>query len=133
MRQPGPKYNGRLLIVSNRLPITVKDDMENRTFFVPTSGGLASALSFLSESMEFKWFGWPGAEILHENETSVRRELIETYKAVPVLLDNRLGQDYYNGFSSPCNQQMYYFCSANEDTRLSALATFALLSTQNAL
>lgn len=53
----------RLLVVSNRLPVTIKrnskENEEGWTFEL-SSGGLVSALSGLKKLMSFLWIGWPG-------------------------------------------------------------------------
>ena len=53
--------NLRLLVVSNRLPVTVnKDPTTNEYDFKMSSGGLVAALSGLKKMMSFTWIGWPG-------------------------------------------------------------------------
>jgi trehalose-6-phosphate synthase len=51
-----------LLIVSNRLPVTLVKDVNNPHGWSSTmsSGGLVSALSGLKKMMKFVWIGWPG-------------------------------------------------------------------------
>lgn len=52
----------RLLVVSNRLPVTIKGNPGNEqgwTYHL-SSGGLVSALSGLKKLMSFLWIGWPG-------------------------------------------------------------------------
>lgn len=67
----------RLLVVSNRLPVTIKkatlsdDDGSESTSATTTapwiysmsSGGLVSALAGLKKIMSFVWIGWPGRSI----------------------------------------------------------------------
>lgn len=51
----------RLLVVSNRLPVTITKDKESGEYtFKMSSGGLVSALSGLKKMMSFTWIGWPG-------------------------------------------------------------------------
>lgn len=50
----------RLIVVSNRLPITVAQDSAGKWVFKESSGGLVSALSGLKKEMGFIWVGWPG-------------------------------------------------------------------------
>jgi trehalose-6-phosphate synthase len=51
----------RLLVVSNRLPVTVtKNASTNDYDFKMSSGGLVAALSGLKKQMSFTWIGWPG-------------------------------------------------------------------------
>ena len=53
----------RLLIVANRLPITLKPLDNGGYDFQASSGGLAAGLKGLSDQMKFEWFGWPGTEV----------------------------------------------------------------------
>ena len=51
-----------LLVVSNRLPVTLVKDVNNPHGWSSTmsSGGLVSALSGLKNMMKIVWIGWPG-------------------------------------------------------------------------
>ncbi len=50
----------RLLIVSNRLPVTAQRDHEGAVTFVPSVGGLATALSGRRRDAADLWLGWTG-------------------------------------------------------------------------
>ena len=50
---------GRVLIVSNRLPVTVQES-GGSVEVVPSAGGLASGLRGYYQSASAKWIGWPG-------------------------------------------------------------------------
>jgi trehalose 6-phosphate synthase len=88
-----------LIIVSNRLPITIKKLNPDSYACSQSTGGLAGALSGLAKSMPFRWFGWPGLEIPQADEELVRRKAAE-YDVLPIFLENDLAHRYYNGFSS---------------------------------
>lgn len=95
-----PEVQGRLLLVSNRLPITIKRDDEGHYTFGQSSGGLVSGLSGLSKSTTFQWYGWPGLEV-PENETGpMVKKLKDEHNAIPVFVDDELADRHYNGFSS---------------------------------
>lgn len=49
----------RLLVVSNRLPITITKTDTDYSLKM-SSGGLVTALSGLKKMMAFTWIGWPG-------------------------------------------------------------------------
>ena len=49
----------RLIIVSNRLPITI-DNSDGHLNYYPSSGGLATGLASLGDDIEKIWVGWPG-------------------------------------------------------------------------
>lgn len=50
----------RLIVVSNRLPVTIKKGKDGEWQFSMSSGGLVSALSGCKKHMKFVWLGWPG-------------------------------------------------------------------------
>lgn len=89
----------RLIIVSNRLPITIKKLEDESYECSKSTGGLAGALGGLAKSMPFRWFGWPGLEIPQEDEEIVRQKVAE-YNVLPIFLGSDLANMYYNGFSS---------------------------------
>lgn len=100
------KGESRLLLVSNRLPITIKRSQDGGYDFSMSSGGLVSGLSGLSKSTTFKWYGWPGIEVPNNEAGHLKERLIEEYNAIPVFIDDELADRHYNGFSSkqadPC-------------------------------
>ena len=99
----------RLIIVSNRLPITIKKLGNGNYECSQSTGGLAGALGGLAKSMHFRWFGWPGLEIPRQDEEFVRQKVAE-YNVLPIFLGNELANMYYNGFSSqfPLLLQVYW-------------------------
>jgi len=50
----------RLIVFSNRLPVTISRSSEGVYKFKMSSGGLVSALSGMKRDMKFIWIGWPG-------------------------------------------------------------------------
>lgn len=94
------KIDGRLLLVSNRLPITIKRSEDGKYDFSMSSGGLVSGLSGLSKSTTFQWYGWPGLQVPEDEVEDMKRKLKDEYGAVPVFIDDDLAEKHYNGFSS---------------------------------
>ncbi|KAK4992906.1 Trehalose-6-P synthase/phosphatase complex synthase subunit [Elasticomyces elasticus] len=100
---------GRLLLVSNRLPITIKRSEEGAYDFSMSSGGLVSGLSGLVKTTEFQWYGWPGMQV-PENEAALLKErLKKEYGAVPVMLDDDLADRHYNGFSNSILWPLFHY------------------------
>ncbi len=90
---------GKLIIVSNRLPVTI-DRKDGGLIYFPSAGGLATGLNSLDESLERKWVGWPGKAINDEWErAAVRKDLAED-GLVPVFLTPDDIALYYGGFSN---------------------------------
>ncbi len=89
----------RLVIISNRLPITV-DRQEGELIYHPSAGGLATGLNSLDSKYEKFWIGWPGKEITDAwEQESVRTDLAADNLA-PVFLSQDEINLYYEGFSN---------------------------------
>lgn len=106
MQRPEPT-EGRLLLVSNRLPITIKRSDEGKYEMSMSSGGLVSGLSGLSKTTKFQWYGWPGLEVPEDEEDTLKDQLKKEYNAVPIMLDDELADRHYNGFSSKTSSRGY--------------------------
>ncbi len=93
--------NPSLIIVSNRLPVSVKKTDGVLEFF-PSIGGLATGLSSYATDKRNKWIGWPG--IASEDVTEKEKQLIATellkYNCYPVFLTHKQLEDFYNGYSN---------------------------------
>ncbi|KAF2445556.1 glycosyltransferase family 20 protein [Karstenula rhodostoma CBS 690.94] len=100
---------GRLLLVSNRLPVTIKRSDEGKYDFSMSSGGLVSGLSGLSKSTTFQWYGWPGLEIPDNEIGGLRKQLKDEFNAVPVMLDDDLADRHYNGFSNSILWPLFHY------------------------
>lgn len=87
----------KLVIVSNRLPLSVKEN-EGKYEATPSSGGLVTALRGLSAA-DYLWLGWPGMEINETDRESVNAALAKE-NAAAVYINDKLAQNHYNGFSS---------------------------------
>src|SRR5687767_7294879 len=90
----------RLLLVSNRLPITLKmegDQME----IVPSAGGLATGLLGHHEKSQGLWIGWPGdvSKLAEDKRAKMEKEL-RARRILPVYLTPQEVQHYYEGFSN---------------------------------
>lgn len=95
-----PGFEGRVLVIANRLPITIKDTKDGSFEYNVSSGGLVSGLRSLAKAVDFKWFGWPGIDIHRNDKDKVRRDLQDKFHAYPIFLNEQVAQAHYNGFSS---------------------------------
>ena len=90
-----------VVIVSNRLPISVKK-VDGKLHFYPSVGGLATGLSSYVKDKRNKWIGWPGIpneQITEEERKQIADELIK-HNCYPVFLKQKQLDDYYNGYSN---------------------------------
>ena len=92
--------SGRLLLISNRLPITIKRSDDGQYTFSMSSGGLVTGLSGLAKTTKFQWYGWPGLEVPEFEAASMKQRLKEEHDAIPVFVDDELADRHYNGFAS---------------------------------
>lgn len=94
---------GRLVIVSNRLPLKIVGSAENLTV-IPSSGGLVSALSPVLRDRGGIWIGWTGIPGMLEMKTL--REILGPasdragYRVFPVNLSSDDVDSFYYGFSN---------------------------------
>lgn len=97
----------RLIVISNRLPITIKKE---ETFsFSMSSGGLVSALSGLKKEMSFSWIGWPGKDFDEKDRITISKTLKEDYNCKPVFLSEDLADAHYNGFSNSILWPLFHY------------------------
>ncbi|KAJ3107047.1 Trehalose-6-P synthase/phosphatase complex synthase subunit [Phlyctochytrium planicorne] len=99
---------GRLLVVSNRLPITIKKTGNDWKLSM-SSGGLVSALSGLKKGMSFTWFGWPGLEIAEDERPGLCDKLLNEYSSVPVFISDETAEMHYNGFSNSILWPLFHY------------------------
>jgi trehalose 6-phosphate synthase len=100
---------GRLLLVSNRLPITIKRDKNNEFEFSMSSGGLVTGLSGLSQTTSFQWYGWPGLEVPQPDIEPLSKRLREEHGAHPVFIADDLADRHYNGFSNSILWPLFHY------------------------
>ena len=91
-RRPG------LVLVSNRLPVTVRQDGDVMSL-QQSGGGLATGLRGAREKRGGVWIGWPGDVPGEQNRASVERQLADI-AAVPVFLNRREQKAFYEDFSN---------------------------------
>jgi trehalose 6-phosphate synthase/phosphatase len=89
--------DGRVIIVSNRLPFTVRADDDSVTV-TTAAGGLANGLRAFHEQGDSLWIGWPGdaSSIPRSRRTAVTRHFHDR-RIVPVHLGHAEAKAYYEG------------------------------------
>ncbi|KAK7739704.1 Trehalose-6-P synthase/phosphatase complex synthase subunit [Cytospora paraplurivora] len=100
---------GRLLIVSNRLPLTIKRSDDGQYNFSMSSGGLVTGLSGLSKTMTYEWYGWPGLQVPENEVDEMKQRLNKECKAHPVFVDDDLADKHYNGFSNEILWPLFHY------------------------
>ena len=96
----------RLLIVSNRLPVTVQKK-KGALYFNQSVGGLATGLGSFYKSFNSKWVGWcgiPSERIGVEEKETITTKLEQEFSSYPVFLSKRDVELYYGEF---CNKTLW--------------------------
>ena len=104
-----PWGSGRLLIVSNRLPITARHT-NGRLVLTQASGGLATGMRPFHESSHGLWIGWPG-DVSHfaPDDRAALDAALEQRGIVPVHLSTEQVHDYYHGFSNRVLWPLFHY------------------------
>ena len=99
---------GRLLIVSNRLPVTVKSE-RGKIRVSESIGGLATGLRGPHQSGESLWVGWPGEVSRREGQRSYLEKELADLRAVPVYLTQSEINRYYEAFSNGVLWPLFHY------------------------
>jgi trehalose 6-phosphate synthase/phosphatase len=98
----------RLIIISNRLPVTAVAN-EHEIAFKQSIGGLATGLnSFLrglkqEDKAEYIWVGWPGITIKSNQENEIKEQL-KNFNCHPVYITENMMEKFNEGF---CNKTLW--------------------------
>lgn len=101
----GTSIMSRIIIVSNRLPVTIKKNKDKLTY-QQSVGGLATGISSLQKEHECLWVGWPGIarDGLDNEEKDDLLKKMDKMGNYPVFLSQTHIEEYYNGF---CNKTIW--------------------------
>jgi len=94
---------GRLITVSNRLPVVLEREESGAWDVRSGSGGLVTALAPVLRNRGGTWIGWPGTvsgEGLDVDELLDRAALESGYELRPVMLSAEERHKYYQGFAN---------------------------------
>lgn len=99
----------RILIVSNRLPVSVK--AERGGVAVSTSpGGLATGLTGPHQESGGLWIGWPGnVSGLSPVQRKQLEQRLEELRVLPIYLTDQEHDRYYRGFSNGALWPLYHY------------------------
>jgi len=101
--------DGKVLVVSNRLPVTIKRSSAGSYDYSMSSGGLVTALQGLKKSTEFQWLGWPGLEVPADEQERVNSDLMEKFKCTAIFLSDTIADLHYNGFSNSILWPLFHY------------------------
>lgn len=94
----------KLMVVSNRLPLTVTESSEGFQY-KKTSGGLVTGIESLSAHIDFIWMGnISGLELTEENKRQITKDCWEKFTSIPVFIPPEINNKSYDGF---CNSILW--------------------------
>jgi trehalose 6-phosphate synthase/phosphatase len=91
----------RVIIVSNRLPVSVKKE-DGKLVFSQSTGGVATGLASYANNPNNRWIGWPGIptdELTAADRKEISRELAR-HNCIPIFMSKKQIDDFYNGYSN---------------------------------
>lgn len=102
----------RLIIVSNRLPVSVVRQGDSLTM-EKSVGGLATGLGSFYKNYDSAWLGWPGvvSEELDGTEQVNLRSQLQSENCYPVFLSRTDLEEYYYGFSNKTIWPLFHYFS----------------------
>jgi trehalose 6-phosphate synthase/phosphatase len=101
----------RLIIVSNRLPVRLRESAPGEWNVVPSSGGLVTALAPVLRRHGGTWIGWPGKA--GASVGALERRLNASaarYRLVPVALSEQEVEKFYGGFANRIVWPLFHDC-----------------------
>lgn len=113
---PTNAKKNRLIIVSNRLPITVtQEDNEFKTS--SSTGGLVTGLGAYvdavntgkAEPIECIWVGWPGLTVEDNQKEALKKLLIKEHQSYPVFLTSEMIGNFYHGFTNNTLWPLFHY------------------------
>jgi trehalose 6-phosphate synthase/phosphatase len=94
----------RLLIVSNRLPVTARVERGD-VILTQSAGGLATAMRGPHEKLDALWIGWPGSS----SDDPRIDERLRAMRTVPLHLSEEQIAGYYDGFSNGVLWPLFHY------------------------
>ena len=93
----------RVILVSNRLPVTVRSDGDGNQHLTPSSGGLVTGLTPLHEKSGV-WIGYPGDTPNEETLAELKRR-----RLVPVRIPDAEYDAYYGGYANSALWPLFHY------------------------
>ena len=92
-----------IIIVSNRLPVILKETEKGKIEVKKGAGGLVTAMAPVLKNRNGTWIGWPGnvqETDIDDNMLQAIQSAVSGYSVKPVMLNLDELKNYYEGFSN---------------------------------
>ena len=107
--------SNKIIIVSNRLPVSVKKD-NGKINFEHTVGGLSSGLDSVQKAHKSAWVGWPGIYQYKEDsqeQSEIKSQLKKKFNYHPVFQSQSDIDKYYHGYSNSTLWPLFHYFTQN--------------------
>jgi trehalose 6-phosphate synthase/phosphatase len=104
--------DARLVVVSNRLPITI-ERVGQQIRVRPSSGGLVAALLPAFKEKGGCWVGWPGTDYDPDIARILRGECAPEYCFEPVFMSDEEKRCFYDGWSNEIIWPLFHDLQSN--------------------
>lgn len=101
-----------IIVVSNRLPVSIAKGQDGKFTYNHTSGGLGTAIASLNISGGHLWIGWPGIasdDLTEAEKEEITNHLIDEYGYVPVFQTKQQIADFYEGYSNDTLWPLFHY------------------------
>ena len=102
---------GKMIFVSNRLPVTVGKINETLDY-TKSIGGLATGLDSYHKKSDSIWIGWPGIsdDKINDSDKAIMEEKLKNdYSCLPVFLTEEDIEQFYHGFSNKTIWPLFHY------------------------
>lgn len=98
----------RIIIVSNRLPLSIRED-SGKFSMEPSVGGLATGLRSFYKDYDSRWIGWPGIPSEVSRGLDGLEEALLEENCIPVEMPQELLDGYYYGFANRTVWPLFHY------------------------
>ncbi|QJD98091.1 bifunctional alpha,alpha-trehalose-phosphate synthase (UDP-forming)/trehalose-phosphatase [Mucilaginibacter robiniae] len=106
---------GKTIIISNRLPVKVKENNGNYELSA-SEGGLATGLGTIYKQDGNIWIGWPGVTVDEPAHQEQIANKLHDLSLVPVYLTQEEYNEYYEGFSNTVLWPVFHYYASTYTT-----------------
>ncbi|HYQ02723.1 MAG TPA: bifunctional alpha,alpha-trehalose-phosphate synthase (UDP-forming)/trehalose-phosphatase [Polyangiaceae bacterium] len=99
---------GRLILVANRLPVSV-DLSDGHVNVQDSAGGLATGMRGLSKQEQTSWIGWPGGMPDNDEQRAELERKLSEHSARPVYLSTQEAERFYEGMSNSVIWPLFHY------------------------
>lgn len=106
-----PATRQKIIIVSNRLPVSVSRQ-NGKLVFTPSPGGLATAVSSVNtDNADMVWIGWPGisSDELKPGDRAVIIRKLRRSGCYPIFMTEAQVANFYEGYSNDTIWPMFHY------------------------